>query len=90
VIKNKNQKETNIWQNLGQVWDLAWVTIVPIILGVFGGQYLDRNYPAGFSWTLSLLVLGAFMGFYNLYDSLMKESKKMEKKDKDKNGKGNN
>jgi ATP synthase protein I len=87
MLKNKNQKEINVWQNLGQVWDLAWVTIVPIILGVFLGQYLDHNHPAGFSWTLSLLVLGAFMGFYNLYDSLMKESKKMENKDKGKNGK---
>lgn len=90
MIKNKNQKETNIWQSLGQVWDLAWVTVVPMILGLFLGRYLDHNYPAGLSWTLSLLVFGSFMGFYNLYDSLMKESKKLEKKDKNKNGKGSN
>ncbi|HPU08268.1 MAG TPA: AtpZ/AtpI family protein [Candidatus Atribacteria bacterium] len=88
-MKNKNQEEANIWQGLGQIWDLVWVTVVPIILGVFLGRYLDRSYSTGFFWTLSLLVLGTFMGFYNLYDSLMKESKKMESKDRDKNGKSN-
>lgn len=73
----------NIWRILGEVWDLAWVTIAPMLLGVFLGQYLDRRYPLGFSWTLSLLVLGTLFGFYNLYDTLMRASKEMEKKGKE-------
>ncbi|WP_438318884.1 AtpZ/AtpI family protein [Candidatus Caldatribacterium sp. SIUC1] len=56
-----------------------------MLLGLFLGQYLDRKHPLGFSWTLSLLALGALFGFYNLYEALMKASREMEKKDHGKN-----
>jgi len=56
-----------------------------MLLGLFLGQYLDRKYPLRFSWTLSLLALGALFGFYNLYETLMKASKEMEQKDRGKN-----
>lgn len=69
----------NIFKDIGILWDLAWMTVTPILLGIFVGQHLDRRYPQGFSWTLSFLVLGAIMGFYNLYSFLMKESTKMTK-----------
>ncbi len=70
----------DIFRGIGVLWDLAWITVVPILLGLLLGQYLDRRYPMGFSWTLSCLVCGAMLGFYNLYDFLMKESRKMDKK----------
>ncbi|MCS7241846.1 AtpZ/AtpI family protein [Candidatus Caldatribacterium sp.] len=72
--------EGNVWKILGEVWDLAWVTIAPILFGVFLGQYLDRKYPLGFSWTLSLLALGATLGLYNLYETLMRVSREVERK----------
>lgn len=78
----------NIFKDIGVLWDLAWITVTPILLGIFVGQYLDRRYPLGFSWTLSLLALGAMLGFYNLYEFLMKESRKMDKKGSS-SGKGN-
>lgn len=72
--------EENVWKILGEVWDLAWITVAPMLLGIFLGHYLDRKYPLGFSWTLSLLALGTILGLYNLYDALMKASRSMEKK----------
>lgn len=75
----------NLWRVLGEVWDLAWVTVAPMLLGLFLGQYLDRKYPLGFSWTLSLLALGTLFGFYNLYETLMRVSRGMEKKSRGKN-----
>ncbi|MEN3185907.1 MAG: AtpZ/AtpI family protein [Atribacterota bacterium] len=75
---NRWDKES-IFKDIGILWDLAWMTVSPVLLGIFVGQYLDRHYFLGFSWTLSLLVLGAILGFYNLYEFLMKESRKMGK-----------
>jgi len=69
---------SNFWKSVGQIWDISWMSIAPILFGLFLGQYLDRKYPLGFSWTLSLLSLGAFLGFYNLYDFLMRESRKKD------------
>jgi len=70
----------DIFRGISILWDLAWITVMPILLGLFLGQYLDCRYPLGFSWTLSCLVLGAMLGFYNLYDFLMKESRKINRK----------
>jgi len=74
----------NIWKNFGQVWDIAWIMAAPLVMGLFLGQYLDRKYPLGFSWTLSMLILGIFFGFYNLYQFFIKEIKKYENQDKKK------
>ena len=88
LVYNKSMRKTrrgfdeNIWKNFGQIWDISWMTVAPIILGLFLGQYLDREYPKGFSWTLSMLILGIFFAFYNLYQFFDKEIKKYEKKDK--------
>ena len=80
--KTRRGFDENIWKNFGQIWDISWMTVAPIILGLFLGQYLDREYPKGFSWTLSMLILGIFFAFYNLYHFFDKEIKKYEKKDK--------
>jgi len=80
-MKNKHRnKDENIWKNFGEIWDISWMTVAPIVLGLFLGQYLDRKYPKGFSWTLSMLILGIFFAFYNLYQFFDKEIKKYEKK----------
>ena len=82
MINYHRNKDENIWKHFGQIWDISWMTVAPIILGLFLGQYLDRKYPKGFSWTLSMLILGIFLAFYNLYQFFDKEIKKYEKKDK--------
>jgi len=80
--KTRRGFDENTWKNFGQILDISWMTVAPIILGLFLGQYLDRKYPKGFSWTLSILILGIFFAFYNLYQFFDKEIKKYEKKDK--------
>ena len=43
-------------------WDLA----IPIFAGVLAGYYLDRWLETSPTFTLGLLVLGIFLGYYNL------------------------
>jgi len=79
--KNRRNLDENIWKHFGQIWDISWMTVAPIILGLFLGQYLDRKYPKGFSWTLSMLILGIFLSFYNLYQFFEREIRNSEQKD---------
>ncbi|BER92416.1 AtpZ/AtpI family protein [Atrimonas thermophila] len=79
-MKRNASDNGSFWKSVGQIWDISWMSVAPILFGLFLGQYLDRKYPLGFSWTLSLLALGAFLGFYNLYDFLMRESRKSDDK----------
>jgi len=41
---------------------VGWAVAVPTVGGALLGLWLDRRWPASFSWTLTLLVGGAFIG----------------------------
>ena len=72
--------------DFGMIASLGGVIIVPILLGVFGGGWLDTHFPVDFSWRLSLLFLGLVWGLINAYYWLKIEDEKIrrnEKKQKD-------
>ncbi len=41
---------------------VGWSVAVPTLGGIFLGLWLDRNWPADFSWTITLLVAGVLVG----------------------------
>jgi len=49
-------------------WDLA----LPIFGGALLGHLLDRWLETGYAFTLGLLVLGVFTGFYNVVRSIQR------------------
>ena len=39
---------------------------IPVLLGLFIGYTLDKHYPVNhISWILNMILIGAFVGFYN-------------------------
>lgn len=79
--------------DFGMIASLGGVIIVPILLGVFGGGWLDVHFPVDFSWRLSLLFLGFVWGLINAYYWLKIEDEKIrrnEKKQKDLTGEKEN
>jgi ATP synthase protein I len=66
--KIRSKKEGNeIMFGLGSFGIVGWSIAIPTILGIAGGAYLDRNYPQGFSWTLTLLFSGVILGSFNAW-----------------------
>ena len=49
-----------------QLTSLGWDLALPIFLGVFIGYKLDQHFTEQYYFTLSLLVLGIVIGYYNL------------------------
>ena len=47
---------------LGMFGVVGWSIAVPTIAGVYLGLWLDRIWPAVFSWTISLLFVGVMLG----------------------------
>jgi predicted F0F1-ATPase subunit len=66
----------------GMIASLGGVIITPILLGIFGGGYLDEVYPQSFSWRLNLLFLGLVWGLVNAYFWLKIENEKMAEADR--------
>jgi ATP synthase protein I len=84
-LKAKRQGVQGIWFGLGMFGLIGWAVTIPTLLGAMLGIYIDRQYPGTHSWTLSLLIVGLFMGCLNAWLWVAKEEKAIrdeeEKKD---------
>ena len=58
----QRQGERSLGQNLAMIGALGWTIVVPILLGMFAGRWLDRTFQSGVFWTLGLLVAGLAAG----------------------------
>ena len=65
--------------NFGMIASLSGVIITPIIIGIFGGGYLDEVWPQHFSWRLTGVFLGFIWGLSNAYFWIKFENEKIEK-----------
>ena len=79
------KRSDRAWRaNFGMIASLGGVIIVPILLGLFAGSYLDKVLPQRFSWQLSLLFIGFVWGFFNAYLWIKVENEKIERIGRDK------
>jgi ATP synthase protein I len=58
----QREGERSLGQNLAMIGALGWTIVVPILLGIFTGRWLDRTFQSGIFWTLGLLVAGLAAG----------------------------
>jgi ATP synthase protein I len=52
----------NTGQNLAMIGVLGWTIVLPTLLGLFAGRWVDRQFSMGIFWTLGLLVAGLTIG----------------------------
>lgn len=79
-IKQRPYRRFNY--HFGMVAALGGAIIIPILLGIWLGSYLDNTYPQKFSWRLSLLFIGFVWGGFNAYWWLKIENDKIAKLEK--------
>ena len=66
--KLKARKSTQgVWFGLGMMGLVGWSVVVPTLLGVMLGIWLDQHHPGAHSWTLALLVVGLAIGCLNAW-----------------------
>jgi ATP synthase protein I len=53
---------------------IGWSVVVPTLIGIFVGVWIDRNWPSQFSWTLMLMLGGLVMGCLNAWKWIQTES----------------
>lgn len=89
MTEEKNKKKFSL-KGIG-LTSLGWEIALPIFGGVIIGHYLDSLLNTTYQFTLSLLGLGIFIGYYNIFKriqvellrkNLMNQKKKEEDQDK--------
>jgi ATP synthase protein I len=58
----QREGERSIAENLAMIGVLGWTVVIPTLIGIFVGRWLDRTFDTGIFWTLSLLVFGLAIG----------------------------
>jgi len=82
-LKALHEKRKSVWFGLGMFGMVGWSVVVPTLLGAILGIWLDKIYPQSFSWTLSLLIIGLFIGCLIAWFWVANEHKEMNTNDKD-------
>ncbi len=77
----KQRPERHWHSNFGMIASLGGVIIIPILLGIWLGGYLDESWPQRFSWRLSLLFVGFVWGAFNAYMWVAMENRKIAELD---------
>ena len=54
-------------RRLGQIGVLGWIIVMPMLLGVFAGRWMDGHFQSGLFWTAPLLMLGAALGCWSAW-----------------------
>jgi ATP synthase protein I len=54
-------------RHLAQIGVLGWIIVVPILIGIFAGRWLDRTFGSGLFYTAPLLMLGAALGCWSAW-----------------------
>lgn len=52
----------SIGQDLATIGVIGWTIVIPTLLGVVLGRWLDRKFATGIFWTLGLLSAGVALG----------------------------
>jgi len=56
--------ERSLGRNLAMIGVLGWTVMIPTLIGIFVGRWLDRSFHTGIFWTLGLLVAGLAIGCF--------------------------
>jgi ATP synthase protein I len=63
----QREGEPSVARRLAQIGVLGWMIVVPMLIGVFIGRWLDGTFNSGLFWTAPLLMLGLALGCWSAW-----------------------
>jgi len=56
--------ERSLAENLALIGSVGWLVVIPILLGIYLGRWIDQWAHTGIFWTATFTLLGACVGSY--------------------------
>jgi ATP synthase protein I len=63
----RTDPEPSLGRRLGQIGVLGWAIVVPLLIGLLLGRWLDRLLGTGVTFSAALLFLGAAIGLWSAW-----------------------
>jgi ATP synthase protein I len=61
------EPEPSLGARLGQIGILGWTIVVPTLIGVFVGRWIDRALGTGILFSAALIMAGAVIGLWSAW-----------------------
>lgn len=75
--RRRNQSQ-EVWSGLGMMGLVGWSVVIPTLIGVVIGVWLDRHNSEKYSWTLMLMIGGLGLGCINAWHWVKGEEQEMK------------
>ena len=72
-IRWLREGDPSVAQRLAQIGVLGWMIVVPMLIGVFAGRWLDQKFNSGLFCTAPLLMLGLALGCWSAWKWMQSE-----------------
>lgn len=83
-MKARRRKDRRIWFGLGMFGVVGWSVVMPTLLGLFLGIWIDNTWPQlPYSFTLMGLLGGLIAGLFSAWYWVNYEGNLIEREDKD-------
>lgn len=65
--RHEREGERTFWAGVATLGLIGWMVVIPTLLGIFLGRWLDARLGQGLFWTLTLMMIGLAAGCYNAW-----------------------
>jgi len=69
------QQSKNLWFGLTMFGMVGWSVVIPILISIAIGIWIDKTFPSQYSWTLMCMFIGVVLGCFNGWYWISKEAK---------------
>lgn len=82
-LRARRRGDRGVWFGLGMFGLVGWSVVIPTLLGLALGLWIDATWPSSYSWTLMCLVLGVGLGCYNAWHWIGQESRLIDEEEQE-------
>ncbi len=69
----QREGEPSMARYVGQIGVLGWIIVVPTLVGLFIGRWLDQRFGTGIFFSAPLLGLGVILGGWSAWQWMHKQ-----------------
>jgi len=73
IEKGRAERQESFWNYLGLFGVVGWSVIIPMVIGVLLGRWMDHSFGTVYRWTLGLLIMGLVIGCLNAWRIVNKD-----------------
>ena len=78
-LQARDKEKKSVWFGLGAFGVIGWMVMIPTLIGLAVGIWLDISFEDRISWTITFLMIGVFLGCFNAWRWIKSEQRYIEK-----------